>query len=210
MVSWSTLLDRLELLGNKIAVYTCMNMCCIDISTSRHTGTWPMHDCMCLLCYYIVLAMSEKASLDSKWPIYIAWCDFHEQFLSTLSLKCPTIVYSCCIPRMSVVYLDKHICGVHLFFFGNSRRLPELSEPIKWTLSSVTLSKDLPWSAYIVTQTLTNFWLFMSVGSTFADWEGYKVTTEDIKVIYWGWGLIRYSYKAKGVARDMMYIYWIA
>ena len=99
------------------------------------TPHWHMANAwLCLLCYYIVLAMSEKVSLDSKWPIYVAWSDFHEQFLSTLSLKCPTTVYSFCILHMSVVYLDKHIRGLHLFFGGDSRRLPELSDPTKWTL----------------------------------------------------------------------------
>ena len=87
-------------------------------------GTCPMHDCPLL----IVLLVSEEVSLDYKWP---CWRDFHNQPPSTFATDV-SHYSSCCVPHVSVVYLNKHICGLRLFSDeGSSRRLPKLSDLIK-------------------------------------------------------------------------------
>ena len=72
-------------------------------------GTCPMHDCLLL----IALLVSEEVRLDTT---DLAGGIFTISFPLHVPLMCPTIVYSCCMPHMSVVCLG---------------RLPKLFDPVK-------------------------------------------------------------------------------
>ena len=89
-------------------------------------------------------------SLDYKWPCSR---DFHNQPPPTVATDV-SHYSSCCVPHMSAAYLDKHICGLHLFSDeGSNCRLPKLSDPINWPFASDFVKE--PTTVYAVTQTFT-------------------------------------------------------